>query len=820
MQSFETLLLWIQHLSEAPESAAVRGFLLHVFHRTHGPATVIFGVGRLETGETFAFADHRDQPAFYVRASDASTARVCAGGADDTVSPCEWTTMDGEPVVRVASRRLNHLRRIAERLRENDIRTYEVDVSLARRYLADRGIRGPVEITGQYRAGTGVDRVYTDPELQAGDWVPELSLLALDIETLPDASEVLAASLVGSGFGKVAGIEEIHVVGAPAADDPPHLFCHRDERALLTALGDRIRALDPDVITGWNLVDFDLTVLQRRFRALALPFNLGRSSDSSWYQEGEIWGGSRMVVYGRQVLDALHLIRATLQRFDDYRLETVAQQILGRGKRFEASADADESMPERILQSYREDRAAFCEYCLEDARLVRDILKAEGLIELSLQRSVLTGLPLERAWGSVAAFDFLYISELHSRGKVAPTNGVDRVRLGGAPGGLVMPATAGLYRNIFVFDFKSLYPSIMRTFNIDPLAHIEARVAIAGEADGDRFITAPNGARFGREPGILPQLLDRFFDSREQAKAAGDELASYAYKIVMNSFYGVLATDACRFAEEQLAGAITEFGHYFLRWTRDLLEQHDCRVLYGDTDSVFVDAGLPEDVDPGEGIARGAELCAWINRHIAEHIRAEHQVDSVLDLEFEKFYRRFFLPPIRDGGDRGRAKGYAGLIAAGDGSERVEIVGMEAVRRDWTDLARELQRDLLARLFRDAPSDEIEAEVSEWIRGVRAGERDGQLIYRKALRKPVDDYTSSSPPHVTAARLLPNPSGLIQYVMTRDGPQPTSATVSPLDYEHYIEKQIKPIVRTIGQVCDLDVEAAITGMPDLFRSLR
>ena len=132
------------------------------------------------------------------------------------------------------------------------------------------------------------------------------------------------------------------------------------------------------MLTGWNLVDFDLTVLQRRFRALALPFNLGRSSDSSWYQEGEIWGGSRMVVHGRQVLDALHLIRGTLQRFDDYRLETVARQVLGRGKRFAGGGDAGESMPEVILRAYREDRTAFCEYCLEDSRLVRDLLEGGG----------------------------------------------------------------------------------------------------------------------------------------------------------------------------------------------------------------------------------------------------------------------------------------------------------------------------------------------------------------------------------------------------------------------------------------------------------
>ena len=172
---------------------------------------------------------------------------------------------------------------------------------------------------------------------------------------------------------------------------------------------------------------------------------------------------------------------------------------------------------------------------------------------------------------------------------------------------------------------------------------------------------------------------------------------------------------------------------------------------------------------------------------------------------------------MRGGGDRGRAKGYAGL-AVDERGEAVEIVGMEAVRRDWTDLAHALQRDLLDLLFHDAPGRQLEARVVEWVEAVRAGQRDGDLVYRKSLRKDVGKYGAASPPHVVAARLLPRPSGLIRYVVTADGPQPLGHITAPLDYEHYVQKQIAPIVRTIAAVCDLDVEAAVSGTRDLFRS--
>lgn len=803
-----------------------RGFLLHLFHRQQSGRPVLFGVGRLESGPTFAFADSRLLPSLYLRESELPGARPsCLGAGAELDAGTGLTTMDGEPVVRVGLRQPRQLRRLAEGLHGQKLRTYEADVSFPRQWLVARGVRGPLRIGGSWRPGHGVDRVYVDPEVGPGDWEPDLRLLALDIETTPDAGRLLACSLVAWGGGGEA-VEEIHLAGEPAAGDPAEVRCHATEADLLTGLLARVRELDPDVLTGWNLVDFDLTVLQTQCRTHGVPFNLGRSTDESWYQEGDVWGGSRVVVYGRQVLDAMHLVRATLQRFEDNRLHTVALALLGRGKTFEA-AEGD-SMPDRILAAFRDDRAAFAGYCLEDSRLVRDILLRQDLVRLSLRRACLTGLPLERAWGSVAAFDFLYLTGLRQRRMVAPTTGVDRVNQEGSPGGLVMASRAGLYRHVFVFDFKSLYPSIIRTFNIDPLTHLEAGGSSPGAADGGsqdgpgvtgELLRAPNGALFTRRPGILPEMLAGFFEERARARAAGDELAAFTCKIVMNSFYGVLATGSCRFAEGALAGAITGFGHYLLRWTKALLEESGRgTVLYGDTDSLFVDPHLPEDLGSDSAHDQGLDLCGWLNERLADHVRESFDLPSYLDLEFEKYYARFFLPPMRGDAERGRAKGYAGLKTAADGSEELEIIGMEAVRRDWTDLAHEVQRDLLERVFHDAPAAELEERVLVWVDAVRRGERDDDLVYRKALRKSVEGYTRTVPAHVAAARLLPEPRGTIRYLVTRDGPQPAGRLSAPIDYEHYIEKQIRPIVRTIGQVCDLDVEVALGGTPDLFRN--
>ena len=110
-----------------------RGFLLHVFHRGQGDGTTLFGVGRLESGQTFAFADSRQRPAFFLRASELPRARpFCLGAGAELDEATGLTTMDGEPVVRVSLRKVHQLRRLAEGLQQNQVRTYEADFAFAR----------------------------------------------------------------------------------------------------------------------------------------------------------------------------------------------------------------------------------------------------------------------------------------------------------------------------------------------------------------------------------------------------------------------------------------------------------------------------------------------------------------------------------------------------------------------------------------------------------------------------------------------------------------------------------------------------------------
>jgi DNA polymerase-2 len=205
-----------------------------------------------------------------------------------------------------------------------------------------------------------------------------------------------------------------------------------------------------------------------------------------------------------------------------------------------------------------------------------------------------------------------------------------------------------------------------------------------------------------------------------------------------------------------------------------------------------------------------------MNAAIAAYIRKTYDLQSRLELEFEKAYRRFLLPTARGTDDKGRAKAYAGLRADGK-KQYLEITGMEAVRSDWTEMVHAFQRELLDKIFHDRTPEQIEAFVSQWLKRIRAGEMDTQLVYRKRLRKPLDAYTKTTPPHVKAARLMEKPTDVIRYVVTTRGPQPLERRTAPIDYRHYIDRQVAPILKMLAHLRGIDADTALSGEPRLFR---
>ena len=806
-------------------SKTYEGFIVHASFPKNKRSARLYLVGRLKGGETFAVVEERERPAFYIRESEQRPAGQFLMSEGLRFDPSPYTTFDGEQCIRASWDTVQQFQQAFQLLGERGIRTYEGDIRYTDQFLMSRGIHGSVSIQGPSTPGRYVDRVFINPELSPSQWQPSLTLLSIDIETNPFGGEIFAISLVQ----RAPDLEEQHEVLFAGSidsdyDTSNHITVFDEEESMLHAFCSRVMEWDPDIITGWNVIDFDFNVIARRIKKYGINFHIGRSDAPAAYLPGEKGRSNTVIVPGRQVMDGVRLVRAGPSRYEDYTLESVASAELGRGKILEQQ-DGENKL-EAIVRLYEQDPVSLCRYCLEDATLVLDILGSTGLVDLTVKKCMLTGIGLDRAWTSIHAFDYLYIEALHKRGIVAPSIGVDLLPLTDAPGGAILQPQTGLYDNVWIFDFKSLYPTIIRTFNIDPLSFVlPGHVEQLSEEEKKSLISAPNGSCFKREKAILPGLLERFFENRETAKAENDSVASHVYKIIMNSFYGVLGARGARFASGLISGAITSFGQYLLGWCRDYIENEGYTVLYGDTDSLFVLSGMPAASSEQAIERESMALCRRINDALKGFIENTYAVRSYLELEFEKTYFRFFLPPVRNAAtsettsSRGRAKGYAGLLVPAGSIARdeagaadmshIEIRGMEAVRRDWTDLAKGFQIGLLMLVFRNRGLDEIRNFIKTIRNDLLDGKLDTSLVYRKVLRKPVSQYTHAKPPHVRAAAMLDprDQRGLISYVWSVEGPQPVERLNAAPDYTHYVEKQLKPICQSFTDVLHTDIRS-------------
>jgi DNA polymerase-2 len=351
---------------------------------------------------------------------------------------------------------------------------------------------------------------------------------------------------------------------------------------------------------------------------------------------------------------------------------------------------------------------------------------------------------------------------------------------GQAAGGYVIEPIPGIYENVAVLDFKSLYPSIILTFKIDPLSRMYNNI---------EPISTPQGYKFSASKNYLPELISKLMEQRNTAKKNDDKYLSQAIKILMNSFYGVMGSFGCRFYHPDLPNAITSTGKWLLLGSKDYLEQKGYKVLYGDTDSLFVKI---KDTEAADADYYGNEIVKDLNEYWKRKLKEDFNVESYLELEYEKFYKKFVLTQSR-GSELGAKKRYAGLIADED-SNKIEFVGMESVRSDWTKLAKDFQAELYDRILNNK---EIDNWINELVVSLKQGHFDNKLVYRKRLRKDIDEYVKNIPPQVKAARMLDDRSSSVKYVITKKGPVPIGLNPTDIDYDHYIEKQLRPIADSI-----------------------
>ncbi len=616
----------------------MKGFIIYASYTVVEERAYVQLYGRLENGESFVTLHHY-QPYFYIKTDDLAIAQELS--SDFTHEETTYKDKDDNPVTKILLDLPADVQKLRKIFADADVTCYEADIKFQYRFLMDHDLKGGIVIDGHYETSERVDRVYKEPDITAAhDYTPtNLRVLSFDIESGKDKDDDVLYCI-----GLVCGDTKKVFINTPEPVQGS-ISCASEEETIERFFAEII-TLDPDVITGWNVIDFDLNYLQTKSKRYKIPYCLGRSEEKCTLRiEENYMLSSKADFPGRVVLDGIHLIEGSFIKLDDYKLNTAAKTILGDTKLVTATGVDKYN---EITTLWQKNKKKLIAYNLKDAELVTRIIEKTKVLELTIARSILTGMPPDKVNASIASLDSLYIREAHKRNLVVPTGHYaergERIK-----GGYVRESEPGIYDFILILDFKSLYPSIIKTFNIDPLSYV-------ADCKGKNLIKAPNGACFKNQDGILPHIITNLWNARDNARKNKNELARHAIKNHMNSLFGVLANPSCRFYDLNIANAITHFGQAILKLAWKTIENKGFKVIYGDTDSIFLISNA-KTLTEAETI--GKRLAIEINTFYKTYTKKNYNRENALELEFAKCYIKCIMPKLRKA-EAGAKKRYAG----------------------------------------------------------------------------------------------------------------------------------------------------------------
>jgi len=547
------------------------------------------------------------------------------------------------------------------RKKYNNIRFCDADIPFVHRYIYDNDIASCVKVSGKE---INEPRYTTDIVIEAESFTeispfnPELKILAFDIENSIKNKVILAIT------GKLNTGEEFKL---SELDGQP------TEYNIINEFSKKRLDLDPDVITGYNIDGYDIPYIMERAKINGINrLEWGRNHDTP-RSVGKFWR-----VPGRIIADAWWNVKKNIHPKRET-LGYVSRLLLGEDKLDVNASDID--------REWEKDRKKVVKYCLKDSELSLRILMKIRVLEKNMDLASVSRLPLEDVMtsGTSTLVDSLLIREAmrqdiainttHSRSEHRKNEKIT--------GGFVLEPKQGLYTWVIVLDFKSMYPSIIISNNI---------CFTTIRDDGD--IVAPSGVRFtskkkGIIPGILVKLmLDRDITKKRMKEAKNDGERNYydglqqAIKVVMNTFYGVLASSFYRFTNPDIGASITGFARENITGIIDVLEKDNVEVLYSDTDSIFVKSPHEELEST---IEYGKTLAARFSKGSAV-------------LEFEKILETYFTG--------GMKKRYFGKIAWPE--EGIIIRGYETRRSDAFDYQSEILEKIMRSIMNRDIDDAIE----------------------------------------------------------------------------------------------------------------
>jgi DNA polymerase elongation subunit (family B) len=507
-----------------------------------------------------------------------------------------------------------------------------------------------------------------------------------------------------------------------------------------------VKDTDPDILTGWFFVKYDAKELIQEINSVGL-----KASDLSPLHRAYIIGEevskieSNIAIKGRVLWDMLHAYSALQPgRLPDYSLESVAQKELGEGKH-----------AHKPFSELWSDIEELVNYNCKDAVLVYRIDQKRHLLEYfdTLRRFV--GCEWNSLFHETLLWDTYILRKLHNTLVLPSKNRRKSERFKGAR--VLQPISKGIHRNIILIDLKSLYPSIIITFNMSPETLVKNN-------DYNNCYKLPNGIAFKKgKIGIVPEVLLELMKLRVEFKT---EMKKYpfgvseyeslyqqqeAIKILLNALYGALAYENFRLVTPEIASAIPYVGRHVLEFIVKEVQDLGFKVLYGDTDSIFICAN--SDV-PKESVRQMLSICEHLNASLPKFAKDFGNADNcTIRIEPKKIYKSLMISEKKSGEVATAKKRYGGIIMWANNeyidmnSEKaLEIMGFESKRSDSSAFSRELQKKVIRMLLEGKSKTDLKLYIEGCINSISGKDIDYEYVgIPKGLSQSLESYKTDNP---------------------------------------------------------------------------
>jgi len=687
-------------------------------------------------------------------------------------------------MIRISAKNTRSIPRLSEHLSEFGAR-YEYDILFWKRYLIDKSISA---LSGaRIKAHQDGDSLVID-EIKPANVEPKLTHMCFDIETYnpniaprPDIDPCIMISYATDERSGVITTKKI---------DKDFVTVCKDEKSMILKFVEVIKEIDPDIIAGYNSSNFDIPYLMKRAKKHGIHFDITRYGEDA---KEEHHGLLQMVkIPGRANLDIYNVTKFVsivgasekLLKINRFTLFEVYRAITGDTK-----ITVDKMNIWQQWDGTKEDLETLATYSLSDSISLNSLY--HFFIPLEIEVSKVTGTTLAETAVSTTGqlVEYLLMKYATWNSEIIPNKPTESEIYerteNPIEGAYVKTPEAGIYDNIAVFDFRGLYPSIIIAYNIDPSTL---------SRDAKDYYESPTGARFAKEPlGIVPKVLQILIAERTEVKKKYKKdpenkflaARSQALKILANSFYGYLGYARSRWYSRDCAASVTAFGRERITNTMKAAEDAGFRVIYSDTDSVFLLLNKKTKED-------ALRFLDSVNKSLP----------GAMELELEDFYVRGVFVGKKGKSEAGAKKKYALLSDAG----RIKIKGFELVRRDWSNISRETQRKVLEAILREGSKEKALAIVKEVVKDLKEGKVNlKDLVIYTQLRKKIDNYDSKSPEVHAVRKAIEEKvkrkdeleGATVGYVITKNGNSISEKaeiedTAKSYDPDYYINHQVLP----------------------------